>query len=77
MHPEQAGRGRYYRSRPPATGEQFDAHSRACAIEATPDSAPGEYIVFRSEVYRACLSARGWARAKGDPPPPGWVRGYE
>ena len=73
-----AGCGRYYWSRPPATAEQFDADSGACALEATPGSAPGEYVVFRGETYRRCLSARGWVRAKqGDPPPPGWFRGHE
>jgi hypothetical protein len=69
---------RYYWSRPSGSAEQFDVDSRACAREAAPGSIAGEYVVFRTETYRACLTARGWLRAKQSvPPPPGWFRGFE
>ena len=73
-----SGCARYYWARPTGTAEQFDRDSRECALEAAPRSTPGEYAVFRSEIYRACLSSRGWLREKQwDPAPPGWFRGIE
>lgn len=72
------GCARYYWSRSAGNAEQFAVDSRQCAVEAAPQSVPGEYVVFRTETYRACLIARGWLRAKQwDPPPPGWFRGFE
>ena len=72
------GCARYYWARPTGTAEQFDRDSRECVREAAPGSAPGEYVIFRGEIYRACLSARGWFREKRwDPPSAGWFRGFE
>jgi hypothetical protein len=73
-----SGCARYYWAKPAGTAEQFDRDSRECAAEAAPKSAPGEYTVFRTELYRTCLSSRGWLREKQwDPPAAGWFRGYE
>jgi hypothetical protein len=73
-----SGCARYYWAKPAGTAEQFDRDSRECAREAAPAPTPGEYGVFRGQVYRACLSSREWVREKRwEPPPPGWFRGFE
>ena len=56
------GCGKYYWSKPGSTRDQFDADSRDCAKQATvsPAAAPS----IEQEVYRSCLSARGYVREK-------------
>ena len=72
------GCGRYYWGRPGAAVGDFQRDNGECAAEAAPAPRPGEYAVFDTETYRACLAARGWQRdQQWDPPPSGWYRGYE
>jgi hypothetical protein len=69
------GCGKYYWSKPGSTRDQFDADSRDCAKQATvsPAAAPS----IEQEVYRSCLSARGYVREKLEIKPEGSHRGIE
>ena len=57
-----AGCGKYYWSKPGSTRDQFDADSRECSKEAT--ASPAAAPSIEQEVYRSCLSARGYTREK-------------
>ena len=64
---------RYYWSKSGSTPEQFDLDNRQCVHEAMRRTQAGAEVV-----YRACLEARGYVRAKQvEPPPPGSYRGFE
>ena len=69
------GCGKYYWSKPGSTRDQFDADSRDCAKQATvsPAAAPS----IEQEVYRSCLSARGYVRQKLVEKPSDAHRGIE
>jgi len=56
------GCGKFYWSKPGSTRDQFDADSRACAQQAT--ASPAAAPSIEQEVYRSCLSARGYVREK-------------
>jgi hypothetical protein len=56
------GCGKYYWSKPGSTRDQFDADSRECAKQAT--ASPAAAPSIEQEVYRSCLSARGYVREK-------------
>ena len=56
------GCGKYYWSKPGSTRDQFDADSRECAKQAT--ASPAAAPSIEQEVYRSCLSARGYVRQK-------------
>ena len=73
--------GRYYWSKPGATADHFAGDSRDCRREAAakvpaaPSAVATEAVEY---LYRACLAARGYARAKAmEPAPPGSYRGIE
>jgi len=52
--------------------------STQCIIESSPTTPTLKTGVFVEQMYRSCLSAKGWMRDKQyDPPPPGWYRGVE
>jgi len=69
------GCGQYYWSKPGSTRDQFDADSTACAKEAT--ASPAAAPTIEQEVYRNCLSARGYVREKLVTKPEGAHRGIE
>jgi hypothetical protein len=72
------GCARYYWSKPNGTAEQFDRDSVQCAREAAPTPTAAAHGVVIDQLYRVCMSARGWVREKQfDPPPPGSFRGVE
>jgi hypothetical protein len=56
------GCGKYYWSKPGSTRDQFDADSRECAKQAT--ASPAAAPSIEQEVYRSCLSGRGYVREK-------------
>jgi hypothetical protein len=70
-----AGCGKYYWSKPGSTRDQFDADSRECAKQAT--ASPAAAPSIEQEVYRSCLSARGYVREKLVTKPEGTHRGIE
>ena len=70
-----AGCGKYYWSKPGSTRDQFDADSRECAKEAT--ASPAAAPSIEQEVYRSCLSARGYVRQKLVDKPSDAHRGIE
>jgi hypothetical protein len=52
--------------------------STQCISESSPTTPTLKTGVFVEQMYRSCLSAKGWVRDKQyDPPPPGWYRGVE
>ena len=69
------GCGKFYWSKPGSTRDQFDADSRACAQQAT--ASPAAAPSIEQEVYRSCLSARGYVREKLVTKPEGTHRGIE
>ncbi len=72
------GCAQYYWSKPGSTEEEFQRESRECAREASPTPAAQAAGIVIDQLYRACLSARGYVREKQwDPPDPGWYRGIE
>jgi hypothetical protein len=72
------GCGRYYWSKPGSTAEQFSRDSLDCAREASPTEAARMQGAVQLDVYRACLTTRGYTRAQQpEPPPPGFYRGIE
>ncbi len=72
------GCARYYWSKPGSTAEEFARDSSECAREASPTPAAAAAGVVIDQLYRACLSARGYVREKQwEPPPPGSYRGVE
>ena len=69
---------RYYWSKPNATAEDFNRDNQQCIGESSPTTATLKTGVFVEQLYRSCLSAKGWVRDKQyDPPPPGYYRGVE
>ena len=69
---------RYYWSKPSGTPEDFNRDSTQCISESSPTTPTLKTGVFVEQLYRSCLSAKGWVRDKQyDPPPPGWFRGVE
>src|SRR5262245_12976749 len=69
---------RYYWFRPGTTMEQFNEDSVECAREASLTAEARQRGVVIEEIYRACLTARGYTRDKKfEPPPTGWYRGIE
>jgi hypothetical protein len=75
------GCGRYYWSKSGATAEHFAGDSRDCLQDATAKvpAAPSTVATEAVEhLYRACLAARGYTRAKAmEPAPSGSYRGIE
>ena len=69
------GCGQYYWSKPGSTRDQFDTDSRACAQQAT--ASPAAAPSIEQEVYRSCLSARGYLREKLVTKPSDAHRGIE
>ena len=69
------GCGKYYWSKPGSTRDQFDADSRECAKQAT--ASPAAAPSIEQEVYRSCLSARGYVREKLVEKPSDAHRGIE
>ena len=69
------GCGQYYWSKPGSTRDQFDADSRECAKQAT--ASPAAAPSIEQEVYRSCLSARGYLREKLVDKPSDAHRGIE
>ena len=69
------GCAEYYWSKAGSTRDQFDADSRACAQQAT--ASPAAAPSIEQEVYRSCLSARGYLREKLVTKPAGAHRGIE
>ena len=67
--------GKYYWSKPGSTRDQFDADSRECAKQAT--ASPAAAPSIEQEVYRSCLSARGYVREKLVTKPSDAHRGIE
>ena len=73
-----AGCARYYWSRPGSTADEFNRDSAACAREASPNDASRMQGIVQLDLYRACLTARGYTRDKQfEPVPPGVYRGIE
>ena len=70
-----AGCGKYYWTKPGSTRDQFDADSTACAKEAT--ASPAAAPSIEQEVYRSCLSTRGYVRQKLVDKPSDAHRGIE
>ena len=69
---------RYYWSKPGSAAEEFSRDSAACAREASPNEASRMQGIVQLEVYRACLTARGYTREKQlEPVPSGFYRGIE
>lgn len=69
---------RYYWAKPAATPEDFNRDNAQCISESSPTTPTLKTGVFVEQMYRSCLSAKGWVRDKQyDPPPPGWYRGVE
>lgn len=72
------GCAQYYWSKPGSTAEQFARDSKECAQEASPTASARAQGIVVDQLYRACLSARGYIREKQyDPPPAGSYRGIE
>jgi hypothetical protein len=72
------GCARYYWSKPGSTREQFGRDSADCAKEAAPNPTAAAHGIVSEQLYRACLSVRGYTREKQfEPPPPGSYRGIE
>jgi hypothetical protein len=69
------GCGKYYWSKAGSTRDQFDADSRECAKQAT--ASPAAAPSIEQEVYRSCLSARGYVREKLVEKPSDAHRGIE
>ena len=69
------GCGQYYWSKPGSTRDQFDADSRECAKQAT--ASPAAAPSIEQEVYRSCLSTRGYVRQKLVDKPTDAHRGIE
>ena len=69
------GCGKYYWSKPGSTRDQFDADSRECVKQAT--ASPAVAPSIEQEVYRSCLSARGYVREKLATKPSDAHRGIE
>ena len=69
------GCGKYYWSKAGSTRDQFDADSRECAKQAT--ASPAAAPSIEQEVYRSCLSARGYLREKLVTKPSDAHRGIE
>ena len=72
-----SGCGKFYWGQPGATQEQFVRDNRECVKEAAPTPAAADYGIIYDQLYRACLSGRGWKREQHVNPPPGWYRGIE
>ncbi len=73
-----SGCGRYFWSKPGSTAEQFRVDSLECAREASPTPVARKLGMVVDELYRACLTARGYTREKQyEPVPPGHYRGIE
>jgi len=72
-----AGCGKFYWGQPGATQEQFVRANRECVKEAAPTPTAADYGIVYDQLYRACLSGRGWKREQHVNPPPGWYRGME
>ncbi|HET8533654.1 MAG TPA: hypothetical protein VFO08_21060 [Methylomirabilota bacterium] len=73
-----SGCARYYWSKPGSTTEQFNKDSLECAREASPTRAAKARGIVIDELYRACLTERGYIREKQyEPLPPGIYRGIE
>jgi hypothetical protein len=72
------GCARYYWSKPGSTQEQFARDSADCANEAAANPTAAAHGIVSEPIYRACLSARGYAREKQfEPAAPGSYRGIE
>jgi hypothetical protein len=73
------GCARYYWSKPGSTEAEFARDSAECAKESAPNPTAAAYgIILNERVYRACLTMRGYIRAKQwEPPPAGSYRGFE
>ena len=68
----------HYWSKPNGTKEMFWQDSSECARTAAPNPTAAAHGIVNDQLYRACLSAKGWTRAEHpNPPPPGWYRGIE
>jgi hypothetical protein len=70
-----AGCSRYYWSKPGSSAEQFARDSQECEKEAT--VSPAAAASVQQDVYRRCLSARGYARESLVIPPATAHRGVE
>ncbi len=71
------GCGKFYWGQPGATQEQFVRDNRECVKESAPTPSAADYGIIYDQLYRACLSARGWKREQHMNSPPGWYRGIE
>jgi len=72
------GCARYYWSQPGSSAEQFKRDSTECAREASPTDAARKQGIVQLDVYRACLTSRGYTREKHfEPLSPGIYRGIE
>lgn len=68
---------RYYWVKPEVTPETFARDNDACLQEARSASpATARYNIVNQEIYRACLTTRGYDRQKTTEGP-GRFRGYE
>lgn len=72
-----AGCGKFYWGKPGASQEEFVRDNRECVKDAAPTPSAAEHGIIYDQMYRACLSARGWKREQHATPPPGWYRGIE
>jgi hypothetical protein len=68
----------YYWTKQGATFSQFSRDDEACTGEMAMPTKTGAYRVVSKDLYGACMTERGWRRAKEmSPPPAGWYRGIE
>jgi hypothetical protein len=63
--------GSHYWSKAGATEEMFWQDGGECARTAAPNPTAAAHGIVNDRIYRACLTARGWPRARHvDPAPP-------
>lgn len=74
-----AGCGKFYWNKPGASLTEFSQDNQACAREhALYLSGNKDYGIVSRDLYRACMTGRGWKRAQQQQPvPDGWFRGIE
>jgi hypothetical protein len=70
-----SGCARFYWSKSGSSADEFARDSQACESEAT--ASPATAASVQQDIYRRCLSARGYTRESLVLPPPTAYRGVE